>query len=190
MCDEEKEEKDPNTIKDLDRKRLIRSGKQLLSTIYEDEEKELEKGKSYLLKEKKPERGFRLSLNRMEEEGNGYVLSSINPVDIKRKYDVRGVSISYHWLTVVEGENNFDPSNLHIIGHDMINFLENRSGMIFMEGVEIILNHNSFDRFWGFLNHVVDVVSEEDGILILSLDPSTLSEQSLAQIERKLELIH
>ncbi|MFW6064335.1 MAG: DUF835 domain-containing protein [Candidatus Natronoplasma sp.] len=189
MCGEKNEKEDPKSIRDLDRRRLIQSGKQLLSTIYEDK-KELERGKSFLLKEKKPERGFRLSLRRMEEEGKGYVLSSINPVDVKRKYDVRGDSISYHWLTVVDGESNFDPSNLHIIGHDMINFLEDGGGLIFMEGVEIILNHNSFDRFWGFLNHLVDVVSEEESILVLSLDPSTLSEQSLAQIERKLELIH
>jgi len=189
MYDEEKEKENLNSIKDLDRKRLIRNGKQLLSTIYEVEGKELERGKSYLLKEKKPERGFSLSFKRMEEDGNGYVLSSINPADVKRKYDVREDSISFNWLTVVEGENNFDPSNLHIVGHDMINFLENGSGVIFVEGVEIILNHNSFDRFWGFLNHLVDVVSEEKGVLVLSLDPSTLSEQNLAQIERKLEPI-
>jgi len=184
---------DNGSIEDSDKQRLIESGKNFLRTLYEDEDKkeinELEKGKSYIIKEKKPEKGLEFSLKTMEREKNGYVLSSINPKEIKRKYNVSLDSISYNWLTVLEGKNRFNPSNLHLIGHSMIDFLEDKKGPIFMEGVELILKHNSFDRFWGFLNHLVDVVSEEEGTLVLSLDPETLSDQQLAKIERKLQVL-
>ncbi|MEF8836048.1 MAG: DUF835 domain-containing protein [Candidatus Thermoplasmatota archaeon] len=149
---------------------------------------ELEEEKSYLIKEKKVERGLKLSLEKMEE-GKGFILSSTNPKEIKRKYDLSEDSITYRWLTMIEGEKNFDPSNLPMIGHSMINFLERKSGLIFMEGIEVILKHNSFNKFWGFLNHLMDLVSEEDGILVISLDPRTLNDQQLAQIERRLEIL-
>jgi len=193
----EKNKSKSSSIDDFHREKVLESGKQFLNTVYRGSEKGkaekketsiLERGKSYLIKEKKPEQGLELSIKTMKEEGNGYILSSINPEEIRRKYsDVSQDSISYHWLTVLEGENKFNPSNLHLIGHSMIDFLEEKNGPIFMEGIEIILKHKSFDRFWGFLNHLVDVVSEENGILVISLDPRTLLNQQLAQIERKLE---
>jgi len=181
------------SIEESDKKRLIESGKDFLRTLYEEgdkkEKSKLKNGKSYIIKEKKPEKGLELSLEVMEKEGNGYIMSSINPKEIRRKYDVSIDSISYNWLTVLEGKNKFNPSNLHLIGHSMIDFLENKNGPIFIEGIEIILKHNSFDRFWGFLNHLIDVVSEEDGILVLSFDPETLSNRQLAKIERKLQVL-
>ena len=193
-----KSRSESSSIDDFDREKVVESGKQFLKTVYrggekgKTEKKEisiLERGKSYIIKEKKPEKGLELSIKTMEDEGKGYILSSINPEEIKRKYDVSHESISYHWLTAVEGENNFDPSDLHLIGHNMIDFLEEKNGPIFMDVVEIILKQNSFNRFWRFLNHLIDVVSEEEGILVLSLDPRTLSDQELAQIERKLTLL-
>jgi len=199
MNNSEKSKSESSSFDDFHREKVVESGKQFLKTVYRGGEKGkaekkeisiLERGKSYLIKEKKPEQGLELSIKTMEGEGNGYILSSINPEEIRRKYsDVSQDSISYNWLTVLEGENKFNPSNLHLIGHSMIDFLEEKNGPIFMEGVEIILKHNSFDRFWGFLNHLVDVVSEENGILVISLDPRTLSDQDLAKIERTLELL-
>ncbi|MBS3780977.1 MAG: DUF835 domain-containing protein [Candidatus Thermoplasmatota archaeon] len=180
-------------LEDLDKQILIESGKQFLNTIYGEKEKEekpvLEKGESYLTKDKKPKKSLEFSLKKMEKEGKGYVLSSINPDKINRKYEVNEDSISFNWLTGLEGKNRFKPSNLHLIAHSMINFLEDKNGPIFIGGVEIILKHNSFDRFLGFLNHLVDVVSEENGILVLSLDPRILSDQQLAKIERKFEYL-
>ena|GEM_PF-2989152 len=181
------------SLEDANKQRLIESGKNFLRAIYDEKDKNeisaLENGKSYIIKEKRPEKGLELSLKAMEKEENGYILSSINPKEIKREYDTSLDFISYNWLTVLEGKNRFNPSNLHLIGHSMIDFLEEENGPIFMEGIEIILKHNSFDRFWGFLNHLIDVVSEEDGILVLSFDPETLSDRQLAKIERKLEVL-
>lgn len=177
-------------MKDPKRERLIESGKQLLSTIYgreEMESTELEKGESYLLKEKKPEKALRLSLDRMEKEGKGYCLTRLNPKKIKKRYRASDSSISFYWLTGLEGEKRFDPADLPLISHSMISFLQEKSGPIFIEGIDSILKHNPFSRFLGVLDHIVDIVDVEDGILILSLDPRTLSEQRLAQIERKLE---
>lgn len=187
MYNGDEEEEDDESMQDLDRKRLIESGKQLLSTMYDEEEEKLEDGMSYLVKEKKPERGLRLSLKRMEEDGKGYCVTKLNPKKIRKKYDVNENSISFYWITKLEGENNFDPSELPLIAHSMIDFLQEESGPIFLEGAETILKYNSFSSFLGFLDHLVDVVDVENGILILSLDPRTLSEQRLAQIERKLE---
>lgn len=192
MLDGKKEEKDNKSIEDIDREKLIEHGKRLLETIYEDEGMEtfeVEEGRGYVFREKRPEEGLELALNKMKEEGKGYVLTSINPADIKKEYDVSDESISFYWLTVLEGNNNFDPTNLHLIGHSIIDFLENKKGLIFIEGIDKILNHNSFDRFWRCLNHLIDVVSEENGILVISLDPSTLSDQYLSKIKKKLEIL-
>ncbi|MFP4002093.1 MAG: DUF835 domain-containing protein [Thermoplasmata archaeon] len=192
MLEKKKEEERDEPMNDSEREKLIRSGKQLLSTIYQDEDikrDDLEKGKSYLFKEKKPEMGFRVSLEMMKEEGKGYFLSRMNPRKVKERYQVSDESISFYWLTTLNGKNRFDPADLSLISHSMIDFLEGESGPIFMEGVESILKQNSFSRFLGILDHLVDVVDVEEGILVVSLDPKTLSEQRLAQIERKLKTL-
>lgn len=182
------------SLNDFNKQHFVETGNQLQRNVNSEEEGKkrnirVEKGKKLPYQRKKPEKGLELSLKTMEEEGRGYILSSINPEEIKKRYDVSDDSISFHWLTVLEGKNKFNPSDLHFMGHSMIDFLEENNGPIFMEGAEIILKHNSFDRFWGFLNHIVDVVSEENGILVLSLEPRTLSDQQLAQISRKLKLL-
>jgi len=184
------EENKKNTRQD--KQRLIESGKQLLNTIYEEEvsdDIELESGECYLFKEQKPEEGLKLSLHRMEEEGNGYVLTRLSPKKIKKRYGASEEIAQLYWLTKLDGDRNFDPVDLPLIAHSIINFVEKSGGLIFIEGVETLLKHNSFDRFLSFLDNLVDVVEVEEGILILSLDPRTISEQRLAQIERKLNII-
>jgi len=177
-------------MNDLDRERVIESGKRLLSTIYEGERTpELESGNSYLLKEKNPEEGFRSCFDKMKEYGAGYCLSRNNPTKIKEMYPVDDVSISFYWLTNLKGKNKFAPDELSLISHSMINFLQEEGGIIFMDGVESILKHNSFSRFLGILDHLVDVVDVEEGVFVMSLDPRTVSERRLAQIEQKFELL-
>lgn len=185
--EEEKEEKI-----NRNRRKLIENGKQLLNTIYEeesDDDVELKKGETYLVKEKKPERGLKVSLQRMKKEERGYVLTRMSPKKIKNRFSPPEDKLQIYWLTKLKGENNFDPSDLPLIAHSIIDFLEKERGTIFIEGVETLLKHNSFDRFLSFIDNIVDVVEVENGILVVSLDPKTISERCLAQMERKLEII-
>ncbi|MEF8873302.1 MAG: DUF835 domain-containing protein [Candidatus Thermoplasmatota archaeon] len=176
---------------DFDKRSIIESGRNLLNTIYEDGEKrpELEGGRAYLLKEERPEKSFSLALERMRKDGMGYLLTQIKAEKIRKKYNLPEEMISYHRLGDPSKEENFDPSVLVLIAHSITNFLKEKGGTAMIEGVEALLENNTFDKFITFLDNLVKVTKVQEGILIINLDPEALPEEKLGQIEERLELL-
>ena len=190
---EQKEKNDQTSKNKMDDEEIIEIGKLLLERIHDqhmESNLELKRGESYLLKEKRPLRSMDLFLKKIDEENErGYILSRVNPKKIKEKYNLPKDKVKFYWLTSLPGKDNLKPSDLPYVAHSMIDFLEEDKGIIFMEGIETILKNNRFKEFLKFLDNLVDVVEIEEGILITTLDPRTLPEHRLAQIERKLTVL-
>lgn len=153
------------------------------------EELDLEKGESYLLKEKDSDRSIDFSLKTISEEGKGLIITRINPENLKERYDLEDEDIEVYWLTRVSGKGNLNPVNLELIADRIIRFYEKTGGIILLEGIEALLRDNSFKRFIGFIDNIVDVADMEDGIFMVTLDPDTISEKELAHLERKMTQI-
>lgn len=176
---------------DFDKRSIIQSGKNLLNTIYEEGEKrpELESGRGYLFKEKTPEKGLSLAIENMREDGEGYLLTRMEAEKLKEKYPLPEETVSFHRLGDPSKKDNFDPSILVMIAHSVTNFLEEKGGTAMIEGVETLLEENTFDKFITFLDNLVNVTKAEEGILVMTLDPDAISEQELGEIEDRLEIL-
>ncbi|MEF8874049.1 MAG: DUF835 domain-containing protein [Candidatus Thermoplasmatota archaeon] len=148
----------------------------------------IEDGVSYLFKENKPKRSFELSFQCMEERGRGLVISRLNPDKIKGNFGQDENLFDCYWLTTISGKKNLNPVDLEIIADKIITYCEEGGEMVFLEGIECLIRNNSFERFVGFLNNIVDVAEVEDSVLMVTLDPRTISDRELAQIKRKMEV--
>ncbi|MBS3817606.1 MAG: DUF835 domain-containing protein [Candidatus Thermoplasmatota archaeon] len=182
---EEKEE-------ERDKQRIVETGKQLLNTIYEDEGKNkpiLEDGGSYLVKKEDSKEGISLALEKIRNDDRGYFLSRRKSERIKEKYHPPRDVITYYTMDGSSGKQNFDPSILVHITHSVTDFLEKEGGTAVIDGSELLLQKNTFDKFTSFLDNLVTVTKSEDGILVVTLDLETVSEPQLEEIKERLESI-
>lgn len=156
-----------------------------LDTI-KDAEVELKDGNAYLFKEKKSNIVFDAGLERMGSFGEGLIITRTNPKKIKQIYDLDELSVDVYWLSKMGGEKTLDPVNLELIADLIIRYYEDGGKTVILDGIDSLLKDNSFKRFEGFIDNIVDVVSIEEGTFLTGLDPKIISERKLATIENKL----
>ncbi len=156
-----------------------------LDTV-KDAEIELKDGNAYLFKEKKPNIVFEAGLERMKSSGEGLIITRTNTKKIKQIYDLGELSVDVYWLSKMGGEKTLDPVNLELIADMIIRYYEGGGKTVILDGIDSLLKDNSFKRFEGFIDNIVDIVSIEGGVFITGLDPIIISERKLATIERKL----
>lgn len=149
----------------------------------------MEIGNAYIFEEKSPERAVVASIEKMEEGMEGLFVSRIKPDKFKEQYEFQDKKINQYWLTRIPGPGNIEPSNLELLADRITRYLEKNSGVVLLEGIESLTRDNSFERVVGFFENLVDVVSMEDGILLVTLDPRTLPDQKLALIERNMKVV-
>ncbi len=147
---------------------------------------DLEEGNAYLFKEKKPKMIYEIGLERIDSEGEVVIVSRVNRKRFERIYDLESLEVDYYWLSKMAGNKTLDPINLELIADMIIRYYENGGKTVIFDGLESLLKDNSFKRFEGFLDNIVDVVSIEEGIFLTGLDPRTISERELATIEKKM----
>jgi len=154
--------------------------------IVKDAEVELKDGNAYLFKEKKSNIVFDAGLERMRSFGEGLIITRTNPKKIKQIYDLDELSVDVYWLSKMGGEKTLDPVNLELIADMIIRYYEGGGKTVILDGIDSLLKDNSFKRFEGFIDNIVDVVSIEEGAFLTGLDPKIISERKLATIENKL----
>ncbi len=160
---------------------LLRSGSEENS-----EDIRLEEGNAYLLEEQKPNETFKISLERMKDIGEGLLITRLHRNKLKQKYDFDEEKIDYRWLTKMSGRGNIDPVDLELTADLIIRYYEQGGKTVLIEGVDALLRDNSFKRFVGFMDNLVDVVGMSEGVLVMNLDPRIVSEKELAVMERKM----
>ena len=60
---------------------------------------------------------------------------------------------------------------------------------ILLDGFEYLASLNTYDRMLQFMNQLRDVVVTNDSVLLVPVDPRTLSTRELAMLERSMEPI-
>ncbi len=179
---------DEESIKDLVKTLDHGDEKEVLTglDIVKDAEVELKDGNAYLFKEKKSNIVFDAGLERMRSFGEGLIITRTNPKKIKQIYDLDELSVDVYWLSKMGGEKTLDPVNLELIADLIIRYYEGGGKTVILDGIDSLLKDNSFKRFEGFIDNIVDVVSIEEGAFLTGLDPKIISERKLATIENKL----
>ncbi|MFQ5911023.1 MAG: DUF835 domain-containing protein [Thermoplasmata archaeon] len=151
--------------------------------------RELRKGGKYLIREAKPERSLDVFSSLTREVGVGLGITRIHPGTIERKCPIGGAELI--WLTKAEGGKEtfayLSPTNLVGILSSISKFLtENKGSPVLLEGVEYLITQNSFDATLRFMQKVNEYVTLNEGILLVPVNPSTMSSKDYQLLAREM----
>ncbi|KQM11737.1 hypothetical protein AOA80_06850 [Methanomassiliicoccales archaeon RumEn M1] len=146
---------------------------------------DLEPSTIYLVKEEKGERAYGLFVRALSRGMRGYCVTRDYPLKIRTKYDLGETPIL--WLSNIGKEGSVRPKDLEKLSLSLEQFLAEGDGIILLDGLEYLITNNSFLTMLRFVQSLRDQVTVGRGILLISLDPSTLDPQELNLLEKEVD---
>jgi hypothetical protein len=149
---------------------------------------QLEPGKTYLIKEKKPDFSFQVFSDWVKHGTHGLCITRQHPKNLKNKAYWDNVKI--FWLTTIEGQDNINPTDIGIISKVISQFVsEHLSSVTILDGLELLYTHNDFPAVLRMVNHITEQVMQHNGRLIITVDERTLDPKELALLEKNIEIL-
>lgn len=167
-------------------------------------------GTSYLVKEPKPSRCYEIFESEIASGRPGICVSRRSPREIREDYALGKTKII--WLTTTEkmdgglppsalglagaglqaddsDDDYIDPSatGLPLVYSTVLDFLDgNRGGVVLMEGLEYLNQHNTFQAVYHFLARVNENVKRTGSNLVISINPTAFDPKQYGQIETEM----
>ncbi len=147
----------------------------------------VERGACYLIKEKKPDVGYRLFQMLVQRGLPGLVITRQYPEKVRRE---RGVTARILWLSHTPGEDFHNPTAIGALAKLISNFIDENHGeaVVLLDGVEYLSVNNGFLQTLMFVEHVNEFVMQRASIVLLPVDPDALEGNQLALLERNVEV--
>ena len=156
---------------------------ELLKDLLFGKKKDLEEGRAYLVKEKKPEKALAVFHQSVDSGWRPLYVTRQHPNHVVRR---RGeTDIRVVWLSTTLGKDYIDPHNLNSLSNLIGNFLnDGPRAVILLDGIEYLMINNDFARILHFLEYVNEQIALRRAALILSVDERAFEAKELAYIER------
>jgi hypothetical protein len=149
---------------------------------------DLKPGFSYLVKERKPELGFKIFYEMVRHGTDGLCISRQHPKYLEKKLGRSNYEV--YWLTGVAGKNNIDPTKIGILSDTIIQFIEkHEDSVMILDGIELLITHNDFSNALRMVNHITEQVMQHNARFIVTIDERTLDKKELALLERSMEVV-
>jgi DNA-binding response OmpR family regulator len=145
-------------------------------------------GNGYLVKERKAEMSFRL-LKKMADRGcKTLCVTRGAPGEIRENHGLDDTD--FIWLTNASGNNCIAPTDIDLLNKKIHDYAENnKQPVVLLEGLEYLIVHNKFPGIIKLVHNLKDDAVRHMSRLILTIDPSVLSDRELAILERDLATI-
>ncbi len=144
---------------------------------------------TYLVLEEDTEKSERLFKSRMDEGVNGLYITRSNPSNVKRRID--SSRCNFVWLTSVQTSEAIETiEGVQDLSIHVGNFLDNNKNCVMLlDGIEYLISNNNFQLVLKLIQQLRDKVSTTDAILIIPLNPGTVSDMQLARLDVESEVI-
>ncbi len=141
-----------------------------------------------LIKEKRPERSYRVFLSLLAEKRVGLIITRSHPDIVREEYRLEKTPVI--WLARQPGPNRIEPSNISILKHAVNEYLrQGEKAVVIIDSLEYIMENNDSDKVMRMLFDLRDEIIMTDSTLIISLDPDTIESQKMAFLEREFNVI-
>jgi hypothetical protein len=151
-------------------------------------------GHSYVVEESPPDISFDAFVNIVStvdatsKKAMGLAVSRQHSELIRQKYGLEETPI--YWLATRAGQDVISPTNLGILTHTLVQFVEdNPTGIILLDGIEYLVSNNDFNKVLRTIDQVNDHISQSQAIMIIPVDPRAFDQKELALLERNMEKI-
>ncbi|TLZ56498.1 MAG: DUF835 domain-containing protein [Methanobacteriota archaeon] len=156
---------------------------ELFTSLLFGRRKELEDGRSYVVKEKKPEKALALFFNLVEKGYRPLLITRQHPNHVRKAH--LGVDIRAIWLSTTLGKDYIDPHNLNALTNEILTHIAGGGkSVVLLDGLEYLMINNDPPRIWKFLEYLNEVVAQTAAILLVSVDDRAFEPRDLALLER------
>ncbi|MBI0584130.1 MAG: isoleucine--tRNA ligase [Methanomassiliicoccus sp.] len=146
----------------------------------------LEPTLTYLIKEEKGDRSYRLFTEALSNGMKGFCVTRDYPLKIRSKYSLGDTPMI--WLSNIGKENSLRPKDLEKLSFSLEQFLSNQGGIILLDGLEYLITNNNFLTVLRFIQSLRDQVAINKSILMLAVNPSTLDPHELNLLEKEVDV--
>ena len=156
---------------------------ELFTSLLFGRRKELEDGRSYVVKERKPEKGLALFLNLVEKGYRPLLITRQHPNHVRKAHI--GVDLRAIWLSTTLGKDYIDPHNLNALTNEILTHIAGGGkSTVLLDGLEYLMINNDPPRIWKFLEYLNEVVAQTAAVLLVSVDDRAFEPRDLALLER------
>lgn len=149
---------------------------------------QLERGRSYLIKERKPGRAWTRFARALDDGHEGMYVTRQHPNHVEKRWGPKTLRVV--WLSTTLGRDYVDPHNLGALTNLINAFTElPRRSIVLLDGLEYLMINNDFQRILKFLEYLNEIVAQRECTLLLSLDDRAFEARELALIERNAILL-
>lgn len=145
---------------------------------------------AYLVEEERPVESLGTLEALVRQGKQALVITRANPRMFRQNYDLRDSKV--YWLV---DRNEPERGELMPPSLEKIAFLiqefchDNPGSVIFIEGLEFLVDNNNFGAVLKLMRRLVDMVSQGDHILLVSLSPHILQERERRSLEKEMEVL-
>lgn len=164
---------------------------QNLSEIKEEKGKgfrkyDLEKGCSYMIREKVPKKSFDIFVDYVTHDFMGLCITRMHPEKVKKNYKLKKTPIL--WLSQLKDNLSIHPNDLVELSRYTREFVTRiEKTIILLHGLEYLITQNNFDVILKLIQNLNDQVVATNSILLVPTNPKALSLEQLSILESELK---
>jgi PAS domain S-box-containing protein len=141
----------------------------------------IKRGTTYLVKEKNLERGKDVVVELYKNQFKGLIITREHPEKIKREIDL---AIPIFWLTKDPKDKNSVKPEFPLLEKIIDDYID-RTTFVLLDRFDYLVTQYSFKEALNFIQHLNEMFYSRKAILIISLDPGTLTSQELSLLEKE-----
>jgi len=147
----------------------------------------LKDSSSYLVREATPEEAYRLFLIAQKAGKKGMVITRLFPQKVRERFGLSDLPIL--WLSNVGKEDTIRPKDLEKLSLAAEQFLSREKGVVLLDAIEYLVTNNNFLTVLRLVQSIRDQVAVNNGVLLLSVNPSTLDAHQMTLLEREVDRV-
>jgi small GTP-binding protein len=154
------------------------------------EKTEIKPGMSYLIKEEKPHRSFRIFRELINKKIRGLCITRTHPARIREEYQIKDIPILWLSADSTKTENVVVPTFLPQLNTLIIDFIQKHNDVvIILEGIEYLIDQNDFKAVLRLVHSLNDYIMGSNARLLIPLDPLILQERELHILTRDFKIL-
>jgi hypothetical protein len=153
-----------------------------------DELYDFDLGRIYLILNPRSDRAFTIARDFVSTGHKMLCVSRYHPQIVQGMWvteDFKSI-----WLSERHGESNIPAHQLSRLKGKIASFLDGGvNGVVMLDGIEYLSLFNDFSKLLRFIEELNDLVMELHAILLISVDPRSFDQRSLARLRRFAEVV-
>jgi PAS domain S-box-containing protein len=145
----------------------------------------IEKGRSYLILEKSLDKGADVFKDLLHVGYRGLVISRTPPEDLMR---ILGEDVEILWLSEKKkGKGVISPELLLL--EKIIEDFASRESVVLLDRLDYLILIHGFDEVLKFLTKLNELIYLSKGVLLIVVDPDTLSDRERIRLEKEVQKV-